>query len=407
LFNYKYTPQSSYAILYEYFYIIKKVDGDLSVNKIFSEDKVNIGRQPEVDMAKAVVIFFLASIHVFVECTSEEGLSSGIPYFFDSVLGGPWAAPMFIFSMGIGLAYSRHNTPSLIAKRGIGLLLLGVIHNTMRYLIPSLFGYAITGNRVFYIERLPYLFFGNDILQFAGIAMLLMALLRKINLSGLSIVIVSIVLNVVAMIFNNVNLGNPVLNILMGHFIGTVDGSVEEMIKSDFPLFIWFIMYAVGYLFGNALKRMRNKKKFYLIISIPCAIAVMIALPYEYFHEFGMMGGPADDVFYHANFFDMILCIANQFAMLGIYYLISRFLPVNVMDRISQVSKNVTIVYFIQWILVWWAVDFFLFIIKGSEYMEPLPALALGMALNFISVILADLWAKRISNRRMRRSVAT
>ncbi len=377
----------------------------LSGNKIFAQDNINTGRQPEVDIAKAIVIFFLASIHVFVECTSEEGLSSGIPYFFDSVLGGPWAAPMFIFSMGIGLAYSRHNTPFLIARRGIGLLLLGFLHNTCRYLIPSLIGYAITGDSEFYLNRLPYLFFGNDILQFAGIAMLLMALLRKINLSGLSIVIVSIVLNAFAMIYNNVNLGSPVLNVLMGHIIGTADGSSEELIKSDFPLFIWFIMYAVGYMFGNALKRMQNKKKFYLIVSIPCIIVLSVAVPYEYFNGFGMMGGPASNVFYHASFPDMLLCIANQFGMLGIYFLVSKLLPDRVINAISRLSKNVTAVYFIQWVLVWWAVDFFTFIIKGDVLIAPIPALILGLILNIISVILADVWIMRIVRQRFRRSV--
>lgn len=377
----------------------------MSGEKIFSKQIINEGRQPEVDIAKAVVIVFLATIHVFVECTTEAGRSHGVPYFFDSVVGGPMAAPMFIFSMGIGLAYSRRSAPALIAKRGVGLLMLGVLHNTLRYLIPMLLGYAITGNREFYIGMLPYKFFGNDILQFAGFAMLVMSFLKFIKLGPLAIVLVSILMNHVAMIFNNTNFGTPAVNILMGHLIGTVDGSVEETVKSDFPLLIWFIMYATGYLFGVHLKKMQNKKKFYLLVSIPCVIAILIAFPYEYYEGIGMMGGPASNVFYHATFPDMMLCIANQFALLGTYYLISCFLPEKVMNAISNISRNVTIVYFIQWVLVWWAADFFIFIIRGDKILPVWQSLILGLVLSVASVFLADKWAKRITAQRAKRSV--
>ena len=50
-------------------------------NKFFSKTDVNMGRQPEIDLSKAVVIFFLATIHVYVECSTEKQLWGGLPYF--------------------------------------------------------------------------------------------------------------------------------------------------------------------------------------------------------------------------------------------------------------------------------------------------------------------------------------
>ena len=69
--------------------------------RIFSDKEVNTGRQQELDLARAFIIFCLAIIHVTIECTSDEGLTSGIPYLFDTIIGGPFSAPMYMFVMGI------------------------------------------------------------------------------------------------------------------------------------------------------------------------------------------------------------------------------------------------------------------------------------------------------------------
>lgn len=34
-------------------------------------------------------------------------LESGIPYLFDTVIGGPFSAPMYLFAMGISMDYTR------------------------------------------------------------------------------------------------------------------------------------------------------------------------------------------------------------------------------------------------------------------------------------------------------------
>ena len=41
-------------------------------NKFFSKTDVNMGRQPEIDLSKAVVIFFLATIKLPSFCVNCE-----------------------------------------------------------------------------------------------------------------------------------------------------------------------------------------------------------------------------------------------------------------------------------------------------------------------------------------------
>ena len=111
---------------------------------MFSKEPVNTGRQGEIDFAKAVFVIQLAVIHMFVECTTDEGLYYGLPYFFDSITGGPFGAPMTIFAMGIGMNYSRRSEPKLLLKRGFATWMIGWLHNICKVLIPSIIGYAAT-----------------------------------------------------------------------------------------------------------------------------------------------------------------------------------------------------------------------------------------------------------------------
>lgn len=356
-------------------------------------------RQPEVDMAKAIVIFFLATIHVFVECSTDEQLWEGLPYFFDSILGGPWAAPMFIFSMGIGLAFTTKNKPKDLFLRGLNILLVGTFLNLLRFLVPSLFGFVITKDAEFYLEPLAFRVFGNDLLQFAALAMLLMGLLKLLKLTPWKVFFVGLAMSIISMFLNNTWTSSIPLNILLGHFIGVDDGA--ETVMSDFPLMVWFIVYAAGLVFGGYLKKMKNKKKFYLCVSIPCFIITTAVYIIEYFGEFGMMGGPGANVFYHLTTPEVFLCIGTEFAMLGFYYLIVQYLPKKVMAVIEGISRNVTIVYAIQWVLVWWVADVFIYIFRGSKYLPSWQSLILGLVLSTVSVVFAELWSRSHRNHQL------
>lgn len=358
-------------------------------------------RQPEVDLTKAFVTFFLAAIHVFVECSTDDQLWTGLPYFFDSILGGPWAAPMFIFSMGIGLAFTTRNKPMDLLVRGVKILMVGLLLNVTRFLLPSLLGFAITHDQAFYIDKLPFRFFGNDLLQFAGLAMIFMALLKYLKLTPWKIFGVGLVMNIVAWIFRGTWLSSNILNVLLGHIIGVDDGT--ELVMSDFPLLVWFLMYASGLVFGNYLKSMtpKQKKKFYTMVSLPCFIVTTVFYVIEYRFEFGMMGGPGANVFYHLTTPEVFLCIGTEFAMLGLCYFICSKCSKRILDVIEKVSRSVTVVYVIQWTLVWWVADVLIYIVRGSKYLPSLASLGLGLVLSTLSVVIAQFWMRFKKKRKM------
>ena len=66
----------------------------------FANSAVNVGRQQEIDLARAIPVFFLPAVHTVIECTPVERIYDPIPFFFNIVIGQPFGAPMFIFAMG-------------------------------------------------------------------------------------------------------------------------------------------------------------------------------------------------------------------------------------------------------------------------------------------------------------------
>ena len=135
--------------------------------------------------------------------------------------------------MGIGLQYSRSRDPKFLFKRGLSIGLVAIFLNVFRYLVPSLVGYAVTGNYDKYISKLPYRFFGNDILQFACLAMILMSLFLYLKLNPYIVFVIALVMNMASMLVNNIDFGNMPVNIIMGHFIGVEDP--QGSVNSDFP----------------------------------------------------------------------------------------------------------------------------------------------------------------------------
>ena len=88
------------------------------------KDRVNTGRQPELDVAKVAAILYMVVIHVYEEMSvvnywvRPDSLFRTVLEF----LGGPLAAPVFMFAMGVGMVYTRHRSPRAFALRGLRLL---------------------------------------------------------------------------------------------------------------------------------------------------------------------------------------------------------------------------------------------------------------------------------------------
>ena len=360
-------------------------------NKIFSDKEINCGRQRELDLARAVIIFCLALIHVTIECTSDEGLTSGIPYLFDTIIGGPFSAPMYMFVMGIGMVYTRKNDPMQHLQRGAKIFIAGYVLNICRFLIPYLIGYGITGEYETYIEPLMYKVLGNDILTFAGLAMMILALFIKLKLSNIVMLVIGTVMAIAGTFLNGVDVVSPIGNIFLGYLIGTEDAA--GMVLSDFPILNWMLFPICGYVFGSVLKRVQNKKRFYLTVSLPAIIIAVVYFTYGVYNEVGMFG-EGQNCYYHMIFSDVLASLALTVGMIGVYYAISLVLPKKLMDGACRISENITSVYCIHWVLVSLVVNVLIYTVRGSQELAPWIVVILGSAISVVSIAIAHYFRK-------------
>lgn len=236
----------------------------------FSKDKVNKGRQPELDWLKAFCIVCMIVLHIFEDCVEKQ---SGILYYTLDYICTFTGAAAFMICMGVGMCYSRRQDAKNYLLRGLELLTVGQFLNLMRNALPNLIAYWIKGDQVFIANSL--LVVQADILTFAGLAFLFMALLKKLNVSAVGTLVIGVVLNVAV-----IPLSNPVpapSNFLLSQLLGCF---VLTNAEAFFPFASYFVFVAFGYFIGSMYPRIADKKGLsnrVLLICVPICVVYYAA----------------------------------------------------------------------------------------------------------------------------------
>lgn len=349
----------------------------------------NTGRQTELDIGKAFPILCLAFVHCTIECCSDEQLLTGIPYLFDSVIGGPMSAPMFLFCMGATVHYTREHGPKKLAQRGLKLILLGFVLNLCRFLIPYLIGYALTRDAEQFLVPLPYRIFGNDVLQFAGVAFLILALLIRWKVPKWAMLSGSLVLSLVGTFLRGTDLGNDILNIAGGWFLGTVNEA--DQIISDFPVLNWLIIPISGYCFGWLLQRVQDKRRFYLRVSPALLALAAVGFYFGIRYEVGMFG-EGQNAYYHLYTHDALLCLALTLGLLGVWAALARVLPKPILRFFAYTSRNITAFYCIHWVFVRLITNVILYAATGSQLLPLWATMLLSLGIVLLTFLILRIY---------------
>ena len=216
--------------------------------QFFANEKVNTGRQPELDLFKALAVFGMIVVHVFLDLGKKV-----MPSLLDDYMTVFFGAPIFMICMGIGMCYMRNQSPSSYMLRGFGLLTIGQFLNILRNCIPNLIAYWITGKQFFIANS--FLILQSDILTFAGLAFMLIALFRILRLKTGAILGIGVVMNMAALIlWHTVTLPTSYMaNQLLGFLIIT-------KAESYFPLLCYFVFVAFGFFIGEYYPRIKDKR---------------------------------------------------------------------------------------------------------------------------------------------------
>ena len=363
--------------------------------RLYGDSAINCGRQKELDLAKCGAILCLALIHCVIECTPEEQLVSGIPYLFDTVIGGPLSATVFMFAMGVGAVYQDSQSTRDGVLRGLRIMLISYMLNICRFLIPYLIGYGITGDIEKYIDPLLYKVLCNDVLLFAGMALVLISLFRKLKLKDWQMAAIAFAASAAGTMLNGVDVNNALGNILLGYLIGTEDAA--GMVMSYFPLLNWLVFPVSGYIFGKRLLRLKDKNLFYGILSAICVPIATIYYAVGIVYERGMFG-EGQNCYYHLQFSDAVGAILSTLGVLGLCHFLIRHLPEWVSSLSQKISRNITSIYCIHWLLVVYITNLGLYIWRGTQVLPVWQTLLLGAAIEIAAIYIAAIW-QRIRKR--------
>jgi len=290
--------------------------------------------------------------------------------------------------MGIGIVYSRKNTPATLLKRGVIIFCIGYILNLFRGVMPNGFQYFVLGTNAsieLAVDNLIYV----DIFQFSGLAMIFFSFVKKVKMNSVVLVLFMILFAGLNYYLSDVF----VTSIITKALTGLIWGSNEF---SFFPFLTWIFYPIVGYLFGGMLLRVQSKNKFYgVVLSINTALVALILAGIYYMDYSNLL--ISESAYYHHQIIENILATCFVFAWISIIYYLRKVFEVLGGKALIRWSNNVSEIYFIHWIFIGWFVQFFGYNTLSEPYFYVLVVLIFMM-----SDIAADYYLIRKSKREQK-----
>ena len=311
--------------------------------RIFSNEKINTGRQREIDALKAFSIMMMIITHcIDYLFFYEDHLPSVI---IDDILAQSIGASGFMACMGLGVAFSRKISHKEYFKRGISLLMVGQAFNLFRYAIPSVIAYLMYSDPSHRIYT--FLIFSSDILQFAGLFFLCMGVFVLFKLKPWHIFLISVLASIIGTVLAlKIHTGSYALDQLIGFFIATET-------ESYFPLFNWLIYPAFGMMFGEILHYVKDKRLFYGMLFLPASIVAAIyyyiglAVDQDIFTVFKVWQS-----FCYVNTIEAIAHLFCISVMICLFFFITFRLPDKAMEPALFISKNITRIYIVHYVII-------------------------------------------------------
>lgn len=309
---------------------------------MFSSQEINRNRQNEFDLIKALTIVLMIWTHVYENLST--GFEPSLSHFNAYYRGCLFGASTFMFCMGIGMVYTRSSAPKDYFKRGANIFFTGFLLNFFRVVISG----TVTGRYIFDPQSATYLILavGSDILFFAGLAFMMMALLRKMGLKYWQILLVSVLLSILADFLEGVGSQNFFMNQAIGFFLGNSS-------ESYFPLFYWFIFVAAGCVYGKMYLHINDKSTFHKI-CFPAGLVVTSAYLFIYYKVDQNIFLQFDGNIYlgHRRLPDSVMTIFANIWLISLFYYIGKAIPQKAMPVLVHPSKHINQYYCISWFFI-------------------------------------------------------
>lgn len=307
------------------------------------------GAAPErviaLDLARGLAMLFMVMVHV-QDTYGTDAVRRSVFGVIVEWLGSPPAAPVFMFLMGASTAYSSRATLGKGLRRGAEVFALGYLLNFLRGSLPLLLALSLGIIPVEELEgETPFsLFLDVDILQFAGISLAVMALCRRYAPWPEAWVCGAAAIMLVSPFLWGHTTSIPGVHWILNHFWGSGGREVA------FPVFPWLCYPLLGMAWGRWFAAAGDARGAFRIGFfaglVLCLTGAGVTLTNPAFH----MGdyyrsGPGAVLAYSGFVLCWLWCCAT----------VVRVAPSNPAFRLLLYwSRNVTVFYFIHWVVIGW-----------------------------------------------------
>jgi len=334
-----------------------------------------------IALARGIIVFLIAPIHCVMVYSTPEVKHGPLGKFMAFFAENP-GAHLFMFLMGAFVVFSKKKSYKSILKRFFMLFLAGWILNTIKFVIPHLLHLLpenfYTGNQFVQDKYIAlHLLFLNDILQFAALAYLICALIRRSSspilitcVAGVAILLLS------PFIWDKGTTGNLFFNV----FIDLLGGFPP---KAYFPLFPWLFHCLSGMLFALLMQKNKLKHSTFVITGIVLILLGKFIWRYE--------PDSWHITFFRAGWGGTIFHNGVTILWISLFFIIRKNTPDNfVFHFFEWCSNHITSIYLIQWCIIMW-----LLLLVGYENSEIWESLTLITATSVASLVLANIITKK------------
>ncbi|MBK1897637.1 heparan-alpha-glucosaminide N-acetyltransferase domain-containing protein [Chryseobacterium paridis] len=298
---------------------------------------------------------------------------------------------IFMICMGFTFMTSSHQSLKSSIKRGGLLLLAAFFMNFMKFMIPVIFGFAPDNFIQKYGWHAPieqqyvYLVQLGDILQLAGMSLLVIGFIRKYVKNKYGILAIGLFVALVSREVNGINTDVPVINYVL-----------DLIFNNDYPAYVYFSVFPwmsfiiIGMFFGKWFQELNYdskqlfKKMLYVGLLFVAVGAPLVFLYGDYNYNGFYHMGPGG-VIYFAGWTLIFLW--------AIFNISSRIKENNFMKILKYCSRNLTSMYMIQWILISWGKGIFGYRQHGIPFV--LLLIVLYIILTFLVQNLLDILRKK------------
>jgi len=337
-------------------------------------------RNQTFDFIRGLAVFFMILVHVLGTYSKIDVQESMFGEVID-FLGSPPAAPVFMFTMGVFFMFSskvKNLKDGII--RGIKLFLLGCILSFLRDDLLVLLKCNLI--RVEYLNTNKLMgIWEVDILQFAGLAYILMSLIKHYFKKPIWWLVIAVCIMIISPFLWGTTSNIKIIDWLFSHLWGTGD-------EVYFPIFGWLFYPLIGMIFGVCMKAWSDIQKLYKLfckigLVLMCVGGIISITDFDFHIGDYFRSGPGS----------MVWIIGFVFVWMGISHKITQNIRENkIFNIIYFWSKEITTIYFIHWILIMWGT-----VILGYEKYSVFTTIFIMTLMVTVSHLLAKMyrWIKQ------------